>query len=653
MNFSEKNFAIFCFLTIFLASCGDDSGSSAKNFESIENKSISGVAQLGPFEKGATVAAFELDEEFKPTGRNYQTEIENDWGEYSIKVKNLKTQYVLLKADGYYYSYITGKTTKERISLNAFTDLNERNGANINVFSHLIHKRVQYLIATKKKSFEKAEEQAISEILKIFGYKTDIKAIEDLDFFGEDEQSAIGLAISILMQGDLTPTNLEKRLDDFSKDFEEDGVLDNDKLTKLADWAYLQYIFSKNGAIRENIEKLHPTASIPSFETTMDNFWWQNYGLGSCEENRKNNIKKNQNSGSEFNEKLFICRPSIWRPASESEIQKYYWPDDMKNIEGKDGDTYQSPTDSTTCYIYEGKWRKGYLEDCTLGLPGCTKDRQLEIRKASDDWYICDNQKWYSWHSEEINGNDDKWKISITNEKDTAGWKSAKQGTIRKGNKSDIVYIFDNNAWRLATIPEATIGGCTAEIQDSIGYAEILNGQYFVDSIATSCVRYRNNYSNVCPKEAPSTGYYSCTQREECSTPFYQNGYYHCDNGKWHWVSDCFVEMKKLSTKKAKDGDSQWGKKCTSKCYVFESDTSDSTRGSWRFGDITECVLGLGGCTKKRRGETKFGPYTEISTNCDGYYCWKYIKPLDKDAPQDAPYYCRYEDDVCHPHEWR
>ncbi|MBQ2561016.1 MAG: hypothetical protein II565_10600, partial [Fibrobacter sp.] len=145
MNFSEKNFAIFCFLTIFLASCGDDSGSSAKNFESIENKSISGVAQLGPFEKGATVAAFELDEDFKQTGRNYQAEIENNWGEYSVKVKNLKTQYVLLKADGYYYSYITGKTTKERISLNAFTDLNERNGANINVFSHLIHKRVQYL----------------------------------------------------------------------------------------------------------------------------------------------------------------------------------------------------------------------------------------------------------------------------------------------------------------------------------------------------------------------------------------------------------------------------------------------------------------------------------------------------------------------------
>ena len=651
MNFSEKNFAIFCFLTIFLASCGDDSGSSAKNFESIENKSISGVAQLGPFEKGATVAVYELDEDFKQTGRNYQAEIENNWGEYSVKVKNLKTQYVLLKADGYYYSYITGKTTKERISLNAFTDLNERNGANINVFSHLIHKRVQYLIATKKKSFEKAEEQAISEILKIFGYKTDIKAIEDLDFFGEDEQSAIGLAISILMQGDLTPTNLEKRLDDFSKDFEEDGVLDNDKLTKLADWAYLQYIFSKNGAIRENIEKLHPTASIPSFETTMDNFWWQNYGLGSCEENRKNNIKKNQNSGSEFNEKLFICRPSFWRPASESEIQKYYWPDDMKNIEGKDGDTYQSPTDSTTCYIYEGKWRKGYLEDCTLGLPGCTKDRQLEIRKASDDWYICDNQKWYSWHSEEINGNDDKWKISITNAKDTSGWKSAKQGTIRKGNKSDIVYIFDNNAWRLATIPEATLGGCTAEIQDSIGYAEIMNGQYFLDSIATRCISWQRSYPwDHCLEEVPSNGYYSCA-REECSTPFYQNGYYHCDNGKWHWVNECFVEMKKLSTKKAKDGDSQWGKKCPSKCYVFESDSTDSSLGSWRFGDLTECVLGLGGCTKKRQNETGLGPHIEITSGGNDNY-WKYIKPLDKDAPRNEQYFCVY-DDTKHPHEWR
>ena len=649
--FKKSIFSFFC--SLFFASCGGDSSSPVESSEKIENKSISGVAQLGPFEKGATVAIYELDENLEQTGRNYQAEIENDWGEYSVQVKNLKTQHALLKADGYYYSYITGKKAKERISLYAFSDLSERNNTNINLFSHLIHKRVQYLITHKNESFAKAEEQATSEIFKIFGIKGDASSANDIDLFGEDNLSAALFAISIMLQGDLSPADIEKRLDDFARDLEQDGVLDSSKTATIADWAYLQYIYSKNGTIRSNIEKLHPTASIPAFETEMDNFWWQNYSLGSCTDKRKNKILKNSNSESEYHEKLFICRPSFWRPASEEEIRKYYWPDDMKSIKGKEGDVYQSKIDSTACYVYEGKWRKGYLEDCTLGLQGCTKERQFEISKGSDDWYICDDQKWVGWHSEEINGYDDKWKISITNEKDTAGWKSAKQGSIRKGNKSDIVYIFDNNAWRLATIPEATLGGCTAEIQDSIGYAEILNGQYFLDSIATACTSYRSIYRNVCLKEVPTTGYYSCTQKEECSTPFYQNGYYHCENGKWHWVDECFVEMKKLSTKKAKDGDSQWGKKCPSKCYVFESDTSAASLGSWRYGDITECLLGLGGCTQKRRGETKFGPYTEISTNCDGYYCWKYIKPLDKDAPQDAPYYCRYEDDVCHPHEWR
>ena len=641
---------------IALIACSDDSSdtsTSAESFEGIENKTISGVVQLGPFEKGTTVGIYELDEDFLQTGRNYQTEIETDWGEYSIKVKKLKTPYALLKADGYYSSYITGKKAKDRIALYAFTDLSEHSNTNINVITHLTYKRMMYLVFKQNMSFAEAEKQAASEISKIFKIENDFSSVGNLDFFGEDEQSTTLFALSIVMQGELPPTDIEKRLDAIAQDIEQDGTLDSTALTaSIADWAYLQYILSKNDAIRNNIEKLHPKASIPAFEKGMNNFWWQNYGLGNCTDKRKNEVLKNANSESEYSEKLFICRPSIWRPASEEEIRKYYWPDDMKNIKGNEGDIYLSGTYATACYVYEGKWRKGYLEDCTLGLQGCTKERQFEIGKGTDDWYICDDQKWVGWHSEEIDGYDDKWNISITNKKDTAGWKSAKQGTIRKGNKSDIVYIFDNNAWRLATIPEATLGGCTAEIQDSIGYAKMLNGQYFVDSIATACTKHqKENFWHSCLENVPSEGYYSC-DREECSTPFYQNGYYHCDNGKWHWVDECFVEMKKLSTKKAKDGDSQWGKKCPSKCYVFESDTSDSTLGSWRFGDLTECILGLGGCTQKRKNETGFGPYIEISTGCSGY-CWKYIKPLDKDAPQNTPYYCRYENDYHHPHEWR
>ena len=88
-------------LSIFFISCGDDSGSSAGDSETITNKTISGVVQIGPFEKGATIAVYELDEKFEQTGRNYETEIENDQGEYSVDVKELKSQYALLKASGY------------------------------------------------------------------------------------------------------------------------------------------------------------------------------------------------------------------------------------------------------------------------------------------------------------------------------------------------------------------------------------------------------------------------------------------------------------------------------------------------------------------------------------------------------------------------
>ena len=127
-----KNAALLVFILSFLfVSCGDDSGSSAG--DSIEgigisssssekanrdskssssssekankdskssssssekaeklpviNKTISGMAQ-GPFEKGATVSVYELDENFEMTGVHIDSKTTNDYGEFSIKIKD-------------------------------------------------------------------------------------------------------------------------------------------------------------------------------------------------------------------------------------------------------------------------------------------------------------------------------------------------------------------------------------------------------------------------------------------------------------------------------------------------------------------------------------------------------------------------------------
>ena len=137
-------------LSIFFISCGDDSGSSAGDSETITNKTISGVVQIGPFEKGATIAVYELDEKFEQTGRNYETEVENDLGEYSVDVKELKSQHALLKASGYYRNLTTNKQSMNKITLYAIVNILDDGGFNVNVLTHLAYKRTIYLITQKK-----------------------------------------------------------------------------------------------------------------------------------------------------------------------------------------------------------------------------------------------------------------------------------------------------------------------------------------------------------------------------------------------------------------------------------------------------------------------------------------------------------------------
>ena len=43
---------------------------------------------------------------------------------------------------------------------------------------------------------------------------------------------------------------------------------------------------------------------------------------------------------------------------------------------------------------------------------------------------------------------------------DTQNWKDTTEGAIRKGDVTDIIYIFDNKKWRIATLPEASLGIC-------------------------------------------------------------------------------------------------------------------------------------------------------------------------------------------------
>ena len=615
----QKHYTLFILMACFLAACGDDSSSSASK----SDKTVSGTVQ-GLIAKGATISVHELDEKLQQTGYTIESEATNDQGDFSIKAKDFTSQYALLKAEGYLRNDITGQKTSINATLYKFMDISESGKANINVLSHLAHKRAIYLVTKKHMSVAKAQKQAESEVLKSFGIEEDFDNTEDADLL--EKQNAAMLAISVLMQGYLSNTDIDERLTNYASDIEKDGVWnDTNTITEIADWAYKQYLYSTIDKIESLLEDWNNTVNLSDFEKHVNHFWWHAYGLGNCIEKRKNEIVINTNEMSDYSDIFFICRPDIWRAASAKEKEKYF----QQNP--KDGDI-RYDDDLSVCEVYKnGSWQRTKNSDCNdikfstrINLGICTSEREKYIKMTDYGAYVCNDEKWITFDSYiysrrlDISLDDEILKKNIEFVIDTMLWKDAPDGTLRKGNATDIIYIFDNNAWRVATVPEAVLGKCTQKDLNVAGYVNFNKDQDIINLDGVKC-EMRNEYYETC-EPTYTAAYYKCTMsidHETRDTSFYWDYAY-----KYHYDSprdeSCpldrydSVGIKLIPWSKGKDGESRWGFKCKKNCYVYENYSYSTTQGYWRRGDVTECLLGLGGCTSRRDGETGFGPTIRI-----------------------------------------
>ena len=457
-NFTKNNvLALVSCAALLFSACGDDSknaGGSVEDQEiiAISDKTVTGVSQKGPFVNGSSVTVQELNgETLAQTGLGFEGKIKNDMGEFSVKVNKLESQYALLKANGFYRNEVTGEKSKSQVTLYALTDLSKRDEVNVNLLTHLAYERSLYLAAEEDSSVAGAKKQAETEVLKSFEIEGDFGDAEDLNIFGESDQSAALLAISVLMQGDLSEGDFSERLADYAADIESDGVWNDAKTaTQIADWAISQSMSGGLAVIRNNIANWKLSADVPSFEKYVDNFWWQNYGLGTCDKEREGEVKKNQNAASVYADKYFICRLNLWYVATALEYDTYEWKD------GKDGDVKNGDVVKENCYVFEdSSWRTGDEKDCSLKLRGCTKLRQDTVGLGEDKvWYICDARAWRN---------------ATDIEKDTFGWKDSTDGAIKKGNVTVSIYVFDKTKWRATSDVEAKLGGCVSAIADSVG----------------------------------------------------------------------------------------------------------------------------------------------------------------------------------------
>jgi len=350
---------------------------------------VTGVAQKGPFKFGSPLNLYELKKDLKPSGVVYEDEISSNKGDFVIPKVSLAYPCAKLEVRGLYRNEVTGEWSKDSMTLRALTDFSEkRTEVNINLLTHLEYDRVLYLVQEKGYSVYAAKKQAAQEIMTAFEFATAVTYSEDFAIFQNEGVSATTsagnatlLAISALVMGDRSDVEIQNAIDKFIADIKTDGEW-NDLQTKadMADWAHdLDY-----GTVRASVKSWN-ILDIPDYETYLDIYWNNVYGLGGCSVNRKDIVAPNSNKLSKNFNKYFICNGNQWVAATTCQKDTYEW------TTGKTGE-YKKGNVTDTVYVYDGsKWAVSERETA-IGICG-TSNAEV-VSEFENVYYICRNNAW-------------------------------------------------------------------------------------------------------------------------------------------------------------------------------------------------------------------------------------------------------------------
>ena len=396
--------------------CGDPfSRAGASEDPNQFTASIEGVIEKGPFVKGTSVTLYELNPEtFAQTGKVFTGNVKKDDGSFALEKIELESPYALLEADGYYWSELSGRKSDNSLKLKAIAHVEESSNININVGTHLTSSRVLALVDSGM-DFDKAKEQAESELMKAFFGEESKTDLEKASIF--DNEKLLALSLIVLMSG--SEADVTEALANISENFADEAVL-----TNLADKSAMQY--GSYGKAREFMQEKFPDVQIGLFENYIVSFWERIYGIGVCGKSKVGTLDTIKAERSAVNGYIVACRDVddayLWFMATDLEVsingladfkvgqivksvaeptKAYVYGKDgwriatdmdisVENQEPvDDGRLVKSVEDSTKAYVCDGdEWRAATADELKLG-ESCTASRIGTIVKESQEEYVC------------------------------------------------------------------------------------------------------------------------------------------------------------------------------------------------------------------------------------------------------------------------
>ena len=264
---------LFIFISIACSKDEPDSTNEKENEELTSTVDIKGLTEKGPYLSGSTITISELNENFAPTGRVFNTQIVQDNGAFELNGIELNSTYLSLSANGFYFNEVTNDNSEAQLTMHAISDVSDASSININALTTLQKNRVEYLL-NEGNTFTDAKAKALDEVLALFEISNNDFNPEDLSIASAGDDNAKLLAVSVILQGYLPIADLSELMSKISLDIRIDGTLDD--ITLGEQLVYNAYRIDL-AEIRLNLEKRFETLSlegaiVPPFEKYVSSF---------------------------------------------------------------------------------------------------------------------------------------------------------------------------------------------------------------------------------------------------------------------------------------------------------------------------------------------------------------------------------------------
>ncbi len=259
----------------------DEAPKTTPTDPSIVKPNLSGYAQKGPYLKGGTVTIAELKTDLTPTGKSFTTTITSNSGYFAFTDPVSQFALAELTVEGLYFNEVEARVSEAPLKLSVITDRAKTGTVNINLMTQIEKDRVKNLVS-KGTTFANAKLQAAKEVLAVFSI-SNFQVSETMDISQRTDVHGGLLAMSAIIQSNLSVTDMTAVATAISNDLKEDGVLNDNALrTTLRDRALALSASDIRRTLYTRYSELElKTWGVPNFESPVFEFSGQGAARGS------------------------------------------------------------------------------------------------------------------------------------------------------------------------------------------------------------------------------------------------------------------------------------------------------------------------------------------------------------------------------------